>query len=198
MTALPAFVLLFVLAEPSVKILLERGAFDQTDTYKTALALKAYALGLPFYGLYKILTPTFFSLDRANIPVFISLGAISVNIFLCLLLVPTYGLVVLPLGTSVSMVLNVLLQVLFLKRHLGLGGPFFVDKHMAIFLLATFLCFVSTHSMAFHTIHMEAPVLSLLGQTILVAFVGLGVYGAFLWGLLSLCRKKNKAQKHCP
>ncbi|MCO4756233.1 MAG: murein biosynthesis integral membrane protein MurJ, partial [Bacteriovoracaceae bacterium] len=72
----PAFALLYSMAEPTVHLVFERGAFDASDSTMTTMALRYYLYGLPFYGLYKIFAPTFFTLDRPKIPVFISVGSI--------------------------------------------------------------------------------------------------------------------------
>lgn len=188
MTALPGAILLFILAEPSVKILFERGAFDATDREMTALGLKAYAWSIPFYGLYKILAPVFFSLDKASVGVFISLGSIGLNILFCLLLVDTLGLVALPLGTGIAMVFNVTLQIFFLKKFLRLGLGFFVGKQLAFSFFSALFSGVTTFYTASHLIDLRAPLLPLLGQTTLTALWGLVVYTVGLKLLV-----KNKA-----
>ncbi len=51
---IPAMALLVALCKESVHLVFERGAFSSLSTSKTSLALYAYLLGLPFYGIYKI------------------------------------------------------------------------------------------------------------------------------------------------
>ncbi|MCR9204867.1 MAG: murein biosynthesis integral membrane protein MurJ, partial [Halobacteriovoraceae bacterium] len=131
---IPAFCLLMALATPTVHLIFERGAFGRTDTLESALALKCYLVGLPFYGLYKIFAPTFFSLDRPKIPVFISITAIVVNIIFCTVMVPHYGFAVLALGTSLSMMLNCGLQAIFLKKYLDLPVGFYFPLRLLKFL----------------------------------------------------------------
>src|SRR5690606_15090627 len=97
---LPAFIVLYVLSDEIVKIIFERGRFDAVATLMTAKALRWYALGLPFYGIYKILVPTFYAIDRQKIPVYSSIASIIVNIIFCVALTPIYGFEVLALGTT--------------------------------------------------------------------------------------------------
>ena len=119
-----------------VQIVFERGAFDQTDTQMTAVALRYYLYGLPFYGLYKIFGPTFFALDRPKVPVFISIAAIVFNIVFCLSLTDTYGFQILALGTTLSMVLNSFCQGIFISKTLKLKPTFFINLKLFKILLA--------------------------------------------------------------
>lgn len=127
LVVLPALAMMFALAGPSVNLVFERGAFDAHDTQMTTLALKYYLVGLPFYGLYKIFTPTFFSLDRPKVPVFISIFTIILNIIFCIILTPAYGFKILALGTSLSMMLNCLIQSVMLRKYLELDFKFFIN-----------------------------------------------------------------------
>src|SRR5690606_20099065 len=54
LTVMPAMVILYCLSEEIVNLIFERGRFERSDTLMTAEALRMYALGLPFYGIYKI------------------------------------------------------------------------------------------------------------------------------------------------
>lgn len=133
---LPAFVLIMGLAHETVHLIFQRGAFDSRDTAQAALALKQYLWGLPFYGLYKIFAPTFFSIDRPKIPVLISITSIGANIIFCVAMVPHYGFSILALGTSLSMMLNCTLQSLYLHKHLRLGAKFFINFRLVKFLIS--------------------------------------------------------------
>ncbi len=137
----PAFALMMALNEEAVHLVFQRGAFNKTDTMNSALALRQYLWGLPFYGLYKIFAPSFFALDKPKVPVFISMGCIAVNLIFCTLLVPTYGYAVLALGTSLSMMLNCLMQGFFLSRHLNLDLLFFFPLRLFKVLVAGGACY---------------------------------------------------------
>ncbi len=112
----PSLVVLFCLAYPLTSVIFERGQFSLVDSNQTALALQCYALGLPFYGLYKILVPSCYSVDRERIPVYASIAGISYNIVASWLMVPHLGFQVLALNTSLSMFINVVIQFVVLKR----------------------------------------------------------------------------------
>jgi len=143
----PAFALLMSLSLETVHLVFERGAFERSDTLNSAMALRQYLWGLPFYGLYKIFAPTFFSIDRPKVPVFISITSIIANIIFCLIMVPKYGFSILALGTSLSMLLNCTLQAIFLNKYLELGFAFFFNIRLFKFLIAGGFCFFVTDSL---------------------------------------------------
>ncbi len=125
LTVMPALVILYCLSEEIVNLIFERGRFTRESTLMTAEALRMYALGLPFYGLYKIWVPTFYALDRQKIPVLASLLSIAFNISFCLLLTPTFGFKILALGTTLSVLVNSAFQSWVLKKDLSLSWGFF-------------------------------------------------------------------------
>jgi putative peptidoglycan lipid II flippase len=125
LTVMPALVVLYCLSDEIVNLIFERGRFTRESTLMTAEALRMYALGLPFYGLYKIWVPTFYALDRQRIPVFASLLSIAFNISFCLLLTPTFGFKILALGTTLSVLVNSVFQSWVLKKDLDLSWGFF-------------------------------------------------------------------------
>ena len=63
-------------ADEIVNVVFERGQFDAESTLMTAKALRWYAVGLPFYGIYKIFVPTFYAIGRQKIPVYCSIFGI--------------------------------------------------------------------------------------------------------------------------
>lgn len=176
LTIVPAMMLLLALAHESVNLVFERGAFRPEDTQMTTLALYMYAIGLPFYGLYKILAPTFFALDRPQTPVFISVFCIGANIVFCLIMTPIYGFSILALGTSLSMLLNSLLQVFFLRRLIHIR---FLDFFPPIFfksLAAGLLCFVVAFYAGQHFYSLEGILLAKIFSLALCGSLGVGSY----------------------
>nr|MBA2404581.1 polysaccharide biosynthesis C-terminal domain-containing protein [Bdellovibrionales bacterium] len=139
LTVMPALVILYCLSDEIVNLIFERGRFDRVSTLNTGEALRMYALGLPFYGLYKILVPTFYALDRQKVPVVSSIISIGFNITFCLLLTPIFGFKILALGTTLSVLLNSLILGWFLRKNLALSWGFFFNPRMAKVLIASVL-----------------------------------------------------------
>src|SRR5690606_37182936 len=76
---IPSAVELFLLADPIISLVFERGRFDAHDTEMTALALRYYAVGLVFYACMKVLQPAFYAIDKKYVPMLVSFGAVGLN-----------------------------------------------------------------------------------------------------------------------
>jgi putative peptidoglycan lipid II flippase len=121
--AVPAAIGLFMLAEPLVTSLFFGGVFDEYAVRMTALALKAYAMGLVGFSFVKILAPAYFAREDTKTPVRIALIALLVNLILSIGLAfymssndiagPHAGLAA---ATSVAAVLNAILLYRGLRK----------------------------------------------------------------------------------
>jgi len=119
----PATVGLMVLAQPIVAVIFERGRFTADDTMATAAALQFYALGLVGYSIVRIVTPTFYSLQKSRIPVMVSMASVVVNVALNWWLVGRLGFRGLALGTAMTALLNAGVQLWLVRRELdGIEG----------------------------------------------------------------------------
>jgi putative peptidoglycan lipid II flippase len=125
LTALAA-VVLFVLSGTLVQVLLGGGKFGPDDVARTSTVVAAFALSIPFdalaYPLSRALYATHDTL-RQVVASFAGLGAIIVA---STLLVPSAGIVAIPLGYATGMVVKDLLLVLFLVpriRRIGVSSP---------------------------------------------------------------------------
>jgi putative peptidoglycan lipid II flippase len=114
----PPLVFLLFYHQNLVEIIFERGNFLTQDSVQTGKALFYYSLGLPAYGMYKIFSPSFYTMDKPHIPVFCSLLVICLNIVFCYSLIESWGFWVLALGTSLSMYLNSFLLTFLFKKYL--------------------------------------------------------------------------------
>jgi putative peptidoglycan lipid II flippase len=119
MLNVPATIGLIVLAEPIIRLMYERGAFQPSDTAAAAAALQFYAIGLLGYSVVKIASPAFYALGQSRIPVAISFISVLANAALNLGLVHSFGYRGLALGTSVASLLNAALLLVMLHRRLG-------------------------------------------------------------------------------
>jgi putative peptidoglycan lipid II flippase len=103
---LPAAVALVVIPLPIIVVLFERGAFDRTGSEATALALMAFAGGLPAYVLVKVLQPAFFAREDTVTPFRMAVATVAANIALSLILFWPLGHVGIALATTLSAWLN--------------------------------------------------------------------------------------------
>lgn len=119
----PATVGLIVLARPIVAVIFEHGEFTAADTVATAAALQCYAIGLVGYSVVRIISPTFYALQRSRVPVMVSAASVVVNVALNLALVRVMGYRGLALGTSLTAIVNASLQLMLLRREInGIEG----------------------------------------------------------------------------
>jgi putative peptidoglycan lipid II flippase len=120
---IPSAIALMVIPYPIVQVLFERGAFEPADTTATALALAAFAAGLPAFVLQKIFQPGFFAREDTRTPMYYALASVALNIAGALALFPFIGHVGIALATSVAAWLNAGLLWSTLRRR----GFFEVD-----------------------------------------------------------------------
>lgn len=177
----PALALMLALRDETVVLVFQRGAFTAADSARTSIALLAYLVGLPFYGLYKIFAPVFFTLDRPKVPVAISITSIVLNIIFCLVLTPKYGYPVLALGTSLSMAFNVVVQSIMLHRLLGIGLRFFVSLRILKIFLAGVGCFALAEYVSRFVVFPQLGLMMKIASFVFSCSCGGVVYLLLLW-----------------
>jgi putative peptidoglycan lipid II flippase len=119
----PATLGLIILARPIVAVIFEHGEFTAADTVATAAALQFYAIGLIGYSIVRIISPTFYALQRSRVPVMVSAGSVLLNVALNLALVRMMGYRGLALGTSITAIVNATIQLMLLRREIdGIDG----------------------------------------------------------------------------
>ena len=95
----PAMLGLMILREPIIRVLFQHGAFVAESTRLTARALLYYAIALPGLATVKLIVPAFYSTKDTKTPVIVA---------------------------AISMVLNILLNIVFLEfffKRVQNGGP---------------------------------------------------------------------------
>ena len=119
----PATVGLFLLREPIIRLLLERGRFGLESTGAVAWALQFYALGLFAYATVEIVTRAFYALHDTLTPVLVGLATMVLNIVLCLLLVGPLTHGGLALANSLATMVEMVWLLFILRgRMKGMGG----------------------------------------------------------------------------
>jgi putative peptidoglycan lipid II flippase len=115
-----ASVFLFVLAEPIIRLLFERGKFSALDTRQVSLTLVCLAPGLIAFSMVNILARAFYALSDIKTPMRISLFCLAVNlafamIFLFALKLGAAGL---GIANTLSSTCNVGLLLYSLRKKL--------------------------------------------------------------------------------
>ena len=114
-----AAILLVVLAEPIVRLLFERGAFNAASTERASLALICLAPGLVAFSAVNILARAFFALGDTKTPMKISLACLALNLLIAAALVVPLKQGGLGIANTVTSVCNAGLLLFALRKKLG-------------------------------------------------------------------------------
>jgi putative peptidoglycan lipid II flippase len=120
--SMPAAVGLFVLSEPIVRVLYERGRFGPVETAGTAAAVAMYALGIVGSTTAKISAQAFFALGDTRTPVKVAICSMAFNCAVAATLAGPLGHVGLALAVAGGATVNAIALTLLLRRRLP-GRP---------------------------------------------------------------------------
>ncbi|MGJ3260363.1 MAG: murein biosynthesis integral membrane protein MurJ [Rhodospirillales bacterium] len=194
----PAALALIVIPEPIIKVLFERGAFGADASEATAMALMAYAIGLPAYVGIRVFTPGYFAREDTRTPVKIAALAMIVNVVLNLVLMQPFGHVGIALASSVSAWLNVFLLIAVLARR----GHYQADRRLmsrlagiagASVVMAAALWFAAAWAVPW----LAGPMLEQVAALALLVFGGLALYlaAARLFGVYSVAEIRGMLRR---
>ncbi|MCI5897979.1 MAG: murein biosynthesis integral membrane protein MurJ [Anaerovoracaceae bacterium] len=107
--ALPCSLGALLYSEPIIRIIYERGAFNEAATSLTAPAFFYYSLGLVFIALTNYLTRAYYAMHDMKTPVVYAILGVIVNIGCNLLFIGWLGHRGLALATSIAALVNTLL-----------------------------------------------------------------------------------------
>ena len=117
---IPSAAGMLLLATPIVRLLLQHGRFSHADTLECALALRWFAVSLPFSGINLLLTRTFFALQRPWLPAKFAAVNMIVDVILSVALYKPLGVAGLVIGTAAA---NIVMTTLQLRRlQIGFNG----------------------------------------------------------------------------
>ncbi len=143
--SLPSAIGLFILAEPIIQILFERGAFVAEDTFYTSKVLSYFALGLPAYIIIKVLVSCFFAREDTKTPLYISIVSVISNVVLSLLFIGSMREMGIAVATAISAWVNALLLYFFLAIRNHMKFDELLVRNSIKILLSSFLLFVGIY-----------------------------------------------------
>ncbi|MDR0879130.1 MAG: murein biosynthesis integral membrane protein MurJ [Clostridioides sp.] len=123
----------FVLANPIIRVLFERGKFNASATRMTAEVLMCYALGMLASGIRDVVVIVYYSLQDTKTPMKNSILCVAFNIGFNLLLINHLKAPGLALASSISAILAVLFLMYNLRKKIGQLGA----KSMVITIFKT-------------------------------------------------------------
>jgi putative peptidoglycan lipid II flippase len=135
----PAAIGLYIMPEPLIALIYERGAFTRDLTIITASVLSAFAVGLPAVVLTKIFQPSYYARKDMRTPMWFSGVNATINIILALFLFERMGVVGLGWAFSIASWANAFLLGghLYWRNHFRMEAITF--KNIGLILLAGLL-----------------------------------------------------------
>lgn len=116
---IPASIFLMVLAEPTTRLVYQRGAFNAASTHLTSMALFTFTLGLVFNGASLLVIRTFFSLQEPWVATKVALLGLGLNALGDLAFYKPFGAPGIPLSTSLVSVVTFAVLMVLLRRRIG-------------------------------------------------------------------------------
>jgi len=113
--SIPASFGLILAANEIVNALFGYGSFSVNDVEMTAAALQFFGYGVPAFALIKILSNFFFARDNTKTPFYISIFIVSVNIFISVSFFNRIGFIIIPIATSISTWVGVIIYIYLLN-----------------------------------------------------------------------------------
>ncbi len=117
--AIPASVGLALLADSMIRVLFERGHFDEYSSRITSSALYFYSFGLVACCLIKLLVNAFYAMHDTKTPVKTMLTAVGFDILFSLLFMRSLKIGGLALASSLSATLNMMFLYRALRKKIG-------------------------------------------------------------------------------
>ncbi len=114
-----ASVLLIVLAEPTIRLLFERGRFDAYSTARASLALAYLAPGLVAFSMVNILARAFYALGDTATPMKVSIFCLALNAVLTFVLIFPLRQAGLGLANTLTSAVNVGLLAFALRKKIA-------------------------------------------------------------------------------
>ena len=140
--SIPASIGLIVASEQIINSLFGYGSFSKEDIKMTAKALKYFGYGVPAFSLIKVLSNFLFARDNTKTPFHISLFIVFLNVVISLSFFKQIGFVIIPLATSISSWVGVLIYLVLLNKYKFLMIKTYLLKNLIKIIFSTILMFI--------------------------------------------------------
>ena len=115
--SVPAAVALVLASDQIITSLFGYGSFDNVSVINTAIALTFFAFGVPAFSILKIFSNFFFARNDTKTPFYLSVASVTLNIMISVSLFSRFGFIIIPIATSISSWINVLMLYYFIKKR---------------------------------------------------------------------------------
>ncbi len=192
--SIPASLGLIIASEEIVSGLFGYGSFSSTDVEMTSNALKFFGYGVIAFALVKILSNFYFARDDTQTPFYISSFIVFLNVAISLIFFDQIGFLIIPIATSISTWIGVLIFLCLLKkRHYLFFQSTLLYNIFKIIVSAAIMSFVLMFAIEKYSSYLDySYTYKSIYLLIIVGFVGI-VYllSCFLLGLLKIKNYKT-------
>ncbi len=115
--SLPAAGALLIASEEITSSLFGYGSFDKTSVKNSSLALFYFALGLPAFSIIKVFSSFLFARHNTKTPFYFSICSVILNIIISIYFFNKIGFIIIPIATTISSWINVLLLFFYLTNN---------------------------------------------------------------------------------
>ena len=192
--SIPASLGLIIASEEIINGLFGYGSFSSEDVKMTSGALMFFGYGIIAFALVKILSNFFFARDNTEIPFYISSFTVFLNIVVSLSFFDEIGFLIIPIATSLSTWVGVLIFLYFLKKrnYLNLNSKLFYNT-IKIIISSAIMALVLIITIEKYSNYLDySYTYKSIYLLIIVGFVGI-VYllSCYLLGLLKIKNYKT-------
>ena len=187
--SIPASLGLILASEEIVNGLFGYGSFTFEDVKTTSHALRLFGYGVVAFALIKILSNFFFARDNTKIPFYISALIVFLNIFISISFFNQIGFLIIPIATSISTWIGVLLflYILFRKKFINIKKEL-INNILKILISSIIMSFTLVFSLEKFSSFLDYEyIYKSIYLIIIIGFVGI-IYllSCYLLGLLKI------------
>ncbi len=115
--SIPACLGLILASEEIINGLFGYGSFSEKNIHLTSIALKYFGYGIPAFALIKVFSNFYFARDNTKTPFYISTIVVFTNVLISVIFFKKVGFLIIPLATSISTWLGVIIYILLLSKY---------------------------------------------------------------------------------
>jgi putative peptidoglycan lipid II flippase len=115
----PAALGYIVLAQPIVRLLLQRGATGVGGADLVGDVLVCFSIGLFSFSLFQLLLRSFYAMQDTKTPALINIAAVTLNVIVNFIYFPFFGVKGLALGNATAYTFATIVSVVIIRRRLG-------------------------------------------------------------------------------
>lgn len=165
--SVPCSIAVYVLSEPIIELLFQRGEFTYGETLKTGLILRIYSFLIIVSSLVRVFIPNFYAIKNTWYPAVVSAVCLVFHIALTPVLIDRYNLSGLVSATVLTSFLNFLL--------LATGYHFFIGRYPWGSVISSFIKFLIPGLLMLFVLHSYPILRNYLGHHLMAKVLSLGL-----------------------